>query len=140
MRCPGILSLTLSAALLLAGCEANTSSTPETKAKIANAREKIGEAAEATTEAAKAKRDEYALEMHKLLDDLDVKYEKLKDRAARAEDQAKVDLDQKVADAKIKRDAAAVKLDELKKASAEEWVKVKEGVGNAFDDLKKVFE
>jgi hypothetical protein len=37
-------------------------------------------------------------------------------------------------------DAAAKKLDELKEAGAGRWEKVKESVGNALDDLKKVFE
>ena len=40
----------------------------------------------------------------------------------------------------VKRDAAVRKLDELKEASADRWEKVKEGVKNALDDLKKVFD
>ena len=89
--------------------------------------------------AAKAKRDEYALEMRKELDKLDVKYEELKASAAKAEG-AKKDLEQKVEEAKVKRDVAAKKLDELKEAPPDRWEKVKDGVGNAFDDLKKVFK
>ena len=90
--------------------------------------------------AAKAKRDEYASEMHKQLEGLDAKYEELKTRAAKAEGQAKKDLEKKVGEAKVKRDAAARKLDELKVAAPDRWEKVKEEVGNAFDDLKKLFE
>jgi hypothetical protein len=89
--------------------------------------------------AAKAKRDEYAREMHKQLDELDVKYEELKASAAKAEGQAKKDLEKKVEEAKVKRDAAAKKLDELKEAAPDRWEKIKDGVGNAFDDLKKIF-
>ena len=140
MRDTGILSLTLAAALLLPGCESSTSSTPDTKAKIANAKEKVGEAAAATTEAAEAKRDEYARDIGKLLDELDAKYEELKDRAAQAEGPAKQELEEKLEEAKVKRDAAAKKLEELKHSGADRWEKVKEGVKNAFDDLKKVFE
>lgn len=40
----------------------------------------------------------------------------------------------------VKRDAAAKKLDELKDAGVNRWEKVKDGVGSAFNDLKKVFE
>ena len=40
----------------------------------------------------------------------------------------------------IKRDAAARKLDELREAGADRWERVKDGVGTALDDLKKVFE
>ena len=35
---------------------------------------------------------------------------------------------------------AAKKLDELKEASHDRWEKVKDGVENAFEDLKKVVE
>jgi hypothetical protein len=90
--------------------------------------------------AAKAKRDEYAREMHKQLDELDAKYEELKASVAKAEGQAKKDLDKKVAEAKVKRDAAVKKLDELKEAAPDRWEKIKDGVGNAFDDLKKIFK
>jgi len=90
--------------------------------------------------AARAKRDEYAREMHKQLDDLDAKYEGRKASAAKAEGQARKDLEKKVEEAKVKRDAAAKQLEELKEAAPDRWEKVKDGVGNAFDDLKKVFK
>jgi hypothetical protein len=90
--------------------------------------------------AARAKRDEYAREMHKQLDALDGQYEDLKGRAAKAEGQAKKDLDKQVAEAKAKRDAAAGKLEELKKADAGRWEKIKGEVGSAFADLKKMFK
>jgi hypothetical protein len=81
MRHTGILSL--AACLSLIGCGAPSS--PETDAKISNAKDKGRDAAEATTEAARAKRDEYAREMKKRLDVLNVKYEELEARAAQAE-------------------------------------------------------
>jgi hypothetical protein len=40
---------------------------------------------------------------------------------------------------KAKHDAAAKQLDELKEAAPDRWEKIKESVGNAFDDLKKIF-
>lgn len=78
--------------------------------------------------------------MSKQLDELNAKYEDLKVRAAKAGDEAKKGLDKKLEEAKGKRDAAAKKLTELKEASVDRWEKVKEGVGSAFDDLKKVFD
>jgi uncharacterized membrane protein len=90
--------------------------------------------------AARVKREEYAREMHKQLDALDVQYEDLKGRAAKAEGQAKKDLDNQLAEAKAKRDTAAGKLDELKKVDATRWDKVKDEVGSAFADLKKMFK
>jgi len=105
-----------------------------------NAKEKIRDAAEATAEAARAKRDEYTREMHKRLEEFDVNCQQLEGRITKAEGQAKKDLEKKLEEAKVKRDAAAKKLDELKEAGADRWEKVKEGVGSALDDLKKVFE
>jgi DNA primase len=100
----------------------------------------VTEDKDVAAKAAKAKRDEYARDMHKQLDELDAKYEELKTSAAKAEGQAKKDLEKKLEEAKVKRDAAAKKLDELKEAEPERWEKIKDGVGNAFDDLKKVFK
>lgn len=140
MRSTGILSLALSAPLLLLGCGKDTSPPPDSKAKISNATEKIRDAAAATTEAAKAKRDEYARAMSKQLEELTAKYDELKSRVGKAGDQAKQGLEKKLEEAKVKRDAAAKTLDELKEAAADRWEKVKVNVGNALEDLKKVFE
>ena len=133
MRRTGILSLTLSAALLALGCGISTSSTPGTHSKVKDA-------VDATTEAAKAERDKFVREMSKQLDELNLKYKALEQRAAEAKGDAKKELDEKVKVAKAKRDAAAKKLDELKEAGADRWEKVRDGVGTAFDDLKKIFD
>jgi len=89
--------------------------------------------------AATAQRDEYVREMQKQLSELDVKYEAMKASAAKAEGQAKKDLEKKLEEAKVKRDVAAKKLVEVKEAAPDRWVKIKDGFGNAFDDLKKMF-
>jgi hypothetical protein len=64
----------------------------------------------------------------------------LKGSTAQAEGQAKKDLEKKLEVAKAKRDVAAKKLHQLKEAGLDRWEKVKEGVGSALDDLKKVFD
>jgi signal recognition particle GTPase len=140
MRYAGILSLALSAALLPLGCDSNTSSTPPTNSKMSNAKEKIEGAADATAEAAKEKRDEYTREMSKRLAQFDVKCKELEVRITKVDGQAKKDLEKKLEEAKVKCEAAAKKLDELKETGADRWEKVKEGVGSALDDLKNVFE
>jgi TolA-binding protein len=139
MRCFTILCLTFLAALLL-GCGPSNPSAPDPHPKTSNAAEKLKEAAEATTAAAQEQRDLFIRTMGQRLDELNLKYEELKTAAAKAEGQAKQDLEQKLEEARIKRDAAGQKLEELKAAGADRWEKVKEGVGNAFEDLKKVFE
>lgn len=140
MRHMGDLFLALSAALLLLGCESNTATTPTTGSKVSDAREKVMVAAEATTDAAKEKRDEFIREMSKRLDELNVKYEELKRRAAAADGQGKKDLQRKLEEANVRRDAAAKKIGELQEAGADRWEKIKDGVGSALDHLKKIFE
>jgi hypothetical protein len=51
--------------------------------------------------------------MSNRLDELNVKYEELKVRAVKAENQVKKDLERKLEEAKVKRDAPAKKLIEL---------------------------
>jgi len=141
-------SFLLGGSLLALGCEqqtARTSTAPTpvqatADRKAAEAKVQNKEAFDATLAAAQAKRDEYAVVMRKQLDELDVKYAELEQRAAKAEGEMKKELDKKAAEAKVKRNAAAVKLEELKTASADRWEKIKDGVGNAVDDLKKAFE
>lgn len=108
--------------------------------KITVAKQSSSEASDAAVEAAEAKREEYALEARKQLDELDAKYEALAARVANTEGEAKEELEAKLAQAKEKRDVAAKKLEELTESSPDRWDKVKEGVENAFDDLKSMFE
>jgi hypothetical protein len=96
--------------------------------------------ANAVGDAAKAKWDEYMLLMQKQFNQFTTKYEELKKLAAKAEGQAKTDLDAKLVQAKTKLDAVSAKLEEMKSASADRRETIKEGVTNAFDDLKKIFE
>jgi Skp family chaperone for outer membrane proteins len=124
----------------ISGCGPEQAPRTPADRKVVEAKVKINEANDATAVAITAKRDEYAVEMQKKLDELDAKYKDLEKRAAEAKDEAKKKLDDSVKAAKAKRDVAAKKLDELKSASADRWEKIKDGVGNAFDDLKKAFE
>lgn len=122
-------------------------SNPVTDAKVNKAKEKVADAQDAATAATKAtadaalaKRDDFAKEMSNQLEQLNSKYEALKTQAIKADAQAKKELDKKLEIAKTKRDHAANQLTELKSATADRWEKVKTGVSNAFEDLKKVFE
>ena len=140
MRRIGISLMAALTVLLPLGCDTKSSSGKTADAKVANAKEKLSEAEKATAEAAKAKRDEYALAMQKKLDALDVQYKALDKRAGEATADAKKDLEARAKIARAKRDAAGKKLDELKEAGVDRWEKVKDGVENAFEDLKKSFE
>jgi hypothetical protein len=133
-----ILTAFIAGALLQFGC--NSGSNPAADAKVSEAKDKIKEAAKATAEAFEAKRVEYAKEMGKQLAELQVKYDELKEKASKATGEEKVALEKKLEEAKAKHGDALKKLDDLKAASADRWEKLKEGMGNAYKDLKKVIE
>lgn len=89
---------------------------------------------------AAASREAYIAEKSKQLQDLDAKYEGLKTQAAKSEGQTKKDLEKKAEDVKVKRDQAATKLEDLKKAPLDKWESLKDSVGTAFDDFGKMFQ
>ncbi len=74
------------------------------------------------------------------LDALQVKYENLKERAGKAKDNAKEELDKKVAAAKVRLDQAEQDLKEAKEAAPDRWEKIKEGFKGAGEELKSMFE
>ena len=78
--------------------------------------------------AAPTTKAELTLAMHKYLDEFDAKCKQMEVRIGKAEGQAKKDLEKTLAAAKVKRDAAAVKLHELEDASSEQWEKAKAAV------------
>lgn len=92
------------------------------------------------SDAAKLEREERIKEMRAELDALQVKYEDLKARAAKARDSAKEELDKKVAAAKVKLDEAEESLKEAKDAAPDRWEKIKDGFKGAAKELKSMFE
>lgn len=107
-----------------------------TDIKISVAKPDPTDVANAAADAAKG--DEYTA-MQSKLDHFNAQFADMKDRAAKSAGQVKTELDAKLAEARIKLDAAAVKLTELQSAGADSWEKVKEGVGDVFEDLSKIF-
>ena len=85
-------------------------------------------------------KDDYARDMRKRLKELESNYVELKSRAAKAEGQAKRDLEKKIEAAKEKRDEASRKLDVLSLAGSDGWQKAKTEFETAFAELKSVFE
>lgn len=137
MRCISIFGLVILAALPSLGCKPEDGPKTAADAKVSEAKEKIKAAAEAAAKAAAAKRDEYAVEMRKQLDELDAKSAVLKEKASKAAGQAKADLEKKLEETKSKHADAVKKLEELKNASAEHWESFKEGMKKAYEDVKK---
>lgn len=119
-----------------------TPTSPRTTAdrRVGEASEKIGDAVDATLAAARAKRNEYAADARRQLLELDAKLAELNARVTTAAGDARIELQKKAAEAKVKRDAAAARLDELQADGGERWEKIKVGVSQALDDLRRAFE
>lgn len=95
---------------------------------------------DASTDAtAQASRDQDVSTMQAILDQFTIKYDELASRAAKAEGEAKIALEVRTASAKVKLDEASAKLAELKSAGADNWEKLKKGLNDAFEELKKSF-
>jgi hypothetical protein len=139
MHHPGIAPLILSAALLAVGCAKNEVRYAKTDAELVEAMARDKSLADSIAADAKRK-DEYARDIRRQLDEFDKKYAELRNRAVEAEGQTKMDLESKIAQAKVKRDAAARKLDELKDASSTRWKSCQDEMASALADVKKVFE
>ena len=135
----GITCLTISAALLAAACDNSGPRRGATASEIALAREKDKRVADSMAADAKTK-DEYARDVRKQLDQFDRMYSELNDRARRAEGQAKLELDAKVAHAKLKHNAASKKLDELMFASSTRWKSAQAEMASALAEVNKAFE
>ena len=92
-----------------------------------------------TEPTAKVKRDEYVREMNTQLAVLDTKFTALKASASKAEGAVAKDLEKKIEAMKIKRDTVATLLDEMKEAAPDRWEKIKDSLGSAYEELKKMF-
>ncbi len=95
--------------------------------------------AEDAADAAQERWNEYTVAMQQQWDQYSDQYSALKDRADDAEGETKTSLEAKVSDAKMKLDAAASKLGDLKSASVDRREALKEEMGVAFAELKKAF-
>jgi hypothetical protein len=107
-----------------------------TEMKVNVAKMDTVDTANAAADAAKVKWNEYVTAMQAQMDQFSVKFTELQKSASEATGQAKMDADNMIAGAKIKLDAASAKMNELKAAGAGNWEKVKDGVTQAFEELK----
>jgi len=130
---PFFTAVSLGVLLALMGCSGGSSGAPAAAAQ----HPKATMTAQAT-DAANAIWNAYMDAMQKQWDHFGEEFGALKDRAAKAEGQAKADLEKKLAEAKVKLDAVAVKMAEMKSAGTGHWAKATEGLSKAFEDLKKI--
>jgi hypothetical protein len=76
----------------------------------------------------------------KLVGDMDVQIKALETQVSKDTSSAKADGQRQLNDLKAKRAATGKKLDELGKASEQNWDTTKKGFADAFTDLQKSFE
>lgn len=91
-------------------------------------------------------RDEYIRRMHETLDRLSAEIDHLSDRAGKVGAEAKTEVAARLAEAKVKRDAALARIDELKNSGDGAWQDLKAGaelarkaLGDAVDSARARF-
>ena len=82
----------------------------------------------------------YKSHVEKTLKGMDQKMEDLKVRAAELKMESKEKFDQEMVILKTKKEAADMKLEQLKAATAANWEKTKAETDKAMKDLKKQYE
>lgn len=85
-------------------------------------------------------KDEYQKKLNGLVQQLDDQIDDLKEKAAKAQGEARRKFDQEVGDLERKRDEAEKKLAKMKAASGPAWEDLKGGMQDAIQDLQKAIE
>ena len=75
-----------------------------------------------------------------LVRETDAKIKELEGKADKSSGDAKAAYERSIKDLKEKREAAAVKLDELGKASGSAWDATKQGFADAYKDLQQSYD
>ena len=75
-----------------------------------------------------------------LVRETDTKIKELQDKADKSSGDAKAAYERSIKDLKEKREAAAVKLDEMGKASGSAWEATKQGFSDAYKDLQQSYD
>lgn len=75
-----------------------------------------------------------------LVRETDTKIKELEGKADKSSGDAKAAYERSIVDLKEKREAAAVKLDEMGKASGSAWEATKQGFSDAYKDLQQSYD
>jgi hypothetical protein len=85
-------------------------------------------------------KEEFRKKSETKLQVLDEKIDKLSEQAKKAEGDVKVKLDKDIVELRAKKKAVSARLDEIKSATASDWVELKKRTGAAFAELEEGFE
>jgi uncharacterized protein YpuA (DUF1002 family) len=99
-----------------------------------------GDAKGAASVEASQQKKQYEKGMEERLKKLDRELDELNARAATMTEQAKVDIDRGIAEARTKQKAASTKLEEMRKRSEKKWKKFIAETDAAMDEFEKAYE
>lgn len=85
-------------------------------------------------------KDQYVARLQGILNSMEDQIEDLRQRARTASGKAKVELMQEIAVLEMKREELQARMPTIRRATAEAWNDLKQGVGQATDDFQKAWE
>lgn len=125
----------------LTACGCGESRVEPTAGKVTSADVKrdVARADKTAAEFAAQSKDEYQQQLDARLKEVDVEIAKLQAKSHDLKDQSKIDWEQKLTELRIKRDSAENKLAEVRHASGEAWIDMKQGAQSAWAELDVAF-
>ena len=134
-------SLFLSIAFVLSasGCDGPTSPTPLGGVTSDDVRRDAENAIDTAAEFSRQTKDEFQSKLNARLTELDEEIVVLREKGSALKDDAKARWDEKLVNLEIKREAARVKLAEVKDSSAEAWKDLQKGAQSAWSELDTAF-
>jgi hypothetical protein len=99
-----------------------------------------GEAKGTTSPEASQQKEQYEKGMEERLKKLGRELDELNAKAAAMTEQAKTDINRRIAEAKTKQKAASAKLEEMRKKSVKKWKKFVSETDAAMDEFEKAYE
>lgn len=85
------------------------------------------------------KRHEYITKTKELLDEVNLRIDKLEAKMAKGKVDASAAYHARLADLKLKREESHKRLEKLKSASSDSWDTLKQGLDNTIDDLQSTY-
>lgn len=121
------------------GCDKPTSSPSSGGVTSNDVRRDAENAIDTAAEFSQQTKEEFQLKLNARLGQLDEEIVMLRERGSSLKDDAKARWDEKLVNLESKREAARVKLAEVKDSSAEAWKDLQKGAQSAWNDLDTAF-
>ena len=125
--------------LVAGGCAERATDRAAEKVTPADVRRDAGRAVDTTTQYLQQSKEEFQKDLEVRLQQMDVEIAKLREQGSDLQANTKVAWEQKMAELETKRDAARVKLAELRQSSAAAWKDLQAGAKSAWDEMDRAF-